>query len=179
MLDDLKERLNLKENYVSMGLGLLVVLVVGVFIFNSLTGRSKEGTISEKAKTIPEEQEATESGRTNLPTTYTVKEGEDLWSISEKLYGSGYNWVDIVETNKIKNPDRIEAGTELTIPAVPPRPTPTEAQAQVYTVKKGETLFDIAVKVYGDGYRWGELARANKIRNPNHIEAGQKLVIPR
>lgn len=179
MLDELRERLNLRENYVSMGLGLLVVLVVGVFIFNSLTGRTREGAITEEAETTEEAEKEAAGVTGELPTTYKVKEGEDLWAISEKFYGSGYNWVDIVEANEISNPDLIEAGSELTIPAVAPRLTPTGPQAQVYTVKKGETLFDIAVKVYGDGYRWGEIARANKLRNPNHIEAGQKLVISR
>ena len=178
MLNDLKERLNLKENYVSMALGLIVVLLVGGYIFNALTRTSpSEDKISEKGEATAEAQPSKETPE-ELPTKYTVKKGEDLWAIAEKFYGSGYNWVDIVYANKIKNPDLIEAGTVLTIPAVTPRPTPTGTQVQIYTVRKGETLFDIALKIYGDGYRWAEIARLNKLRNPNHIEAGQKLVIP-
>lgn len=178
MLENLKERLNLRENYVSMGLGLLVVLVVGTIIFNAVTGGKKEGIVSETGEAV-ETEEASPAIKTDLPAKYTVAEGEDLWSVAEKFYGSGYNWVDIVEANKITNPDRVEAGTELTIPAVTPIPTPTGVQAEVYTVRAGETLFDIAVKVYGDGFAWARIARANNLRNPNRIEAGQKLVIPR
>jgi putative chitinase len=179
MLEDLKQKLNLQENYVSMGLGLIVVLVVGAIIFNAVTGRSKVGEVSESGESV-KKQEATASAiSTGLPTKYTVAKGEDLWSISEKFYGSGFNWVDIVEKNKIKNPDKVEAGTQLTIPAVTPKPTISKGQAQVYTVRKGETLFDISVKVYGDGFKWTRIARANNLRNPNLIEAGQKLTIPR
>ena len=178
MFEDLKERLNLKENYVSMALGLLVILVVGAVIFNAVTGK-REGAVTEKG-VVTEEEEATKAGiRTDLPTTYTVAEGEDLWTVSENFYGSGYNWVDIVEANRIVNPDRVEAGTKLTIPAVTPRPTPTGQQTEVYTVRRGETLFDIAVKVYGDGFAWARIAQVNNLRNPNRIEVGQKLVIPR
>lgn len=180
MLEDLKKKLNLPENLTSMGLGLLVVIVVGLIIFNSLTGKKeKQASVETKEESqASQEEEATESAQAELPAKYTVKKGEDLWAIAEKFYGSGYNWVDIVEKNKIANPDLVEAGTQLTIPAVTPRPTPKGGEKQVYTVKKGETLFDIAVRFYGDGFMWGKIAQANNLRNPNLIESGQKLVIP-
>ena len=77
------------------------------------------------------------------------RQGEDLWTISEKFYGTGYNWSDIVEANELVNPDRVEAGVEITIPDVEPVPAPEKVEYEEYTVKSGETLFDIAVKVYG------------------------------
>lgn len=50
-----------------------------------------------------------------------------------------------------------------------------------YEVKAGEGLWDIAVRAYQDGYRWSEILEANrdKIRNPDRLEAGMVLVIPR
>jgi nucleoid-associated protein YgaU len=179
MLDDIKERLNLQENYVSMGLGLIVVLVVGTLIFNAVTGRSDRGSLSNGAEST-ELDEATESAlMTDLPAKYVVGEGEDLWTISEKFYGSGYNWEDIVKANNITNPDMVEGGTELTIPDVSPKPTPSKVKFEEYTVKPGETLFEIAVKVYGDGFAYAKIAKANNLRNVNKIESGQKLIIPR
>ena len=47
-----------------------------------------------------------------------------------------------------------------------------------YTVVKGDTLWAIAKKYYGDGNRYPEIARANNISNPNIISVGQKLLIP-
>ncbi len=45
-------------------------------------------------------------------------------------------------------------------------------------VVKGQTLWQIAEEKYGDGFKWNEIAKANKIDNPNKIEVGQELVLP-
>ena len=56
---------------------------------------------------------------------------------------------------------------------VTPKPS-----AKYHTVVKGDTLWAIAKKYYGDGNRYPEIARANNIANPNIISVGQKLLIP-
>ena len=45
---------------------------------------------------------------------------------------------------------------------------------------KGDCLWNIAKKVYGDGNKWVELysANTNVINNPSLIYAGQVFVIP-
>lgn len=52
---------------------------------------------------------------------YTVKPADTLWHISEEIYGSGYNWPDIGNANKLPNPDYIEIDQELVIPIVEPK----------------------------------------------------------
>lgn len=47
-----------------------------------------------------------------------------------------------------------------------------------YTVVKGDTLWGIAKKYYGNGSRYPEIAKANNIANPDIIYVGQKLLIP-
>lgn len=49
-----------------------------------------------------------------------------------------------------------------------------------YLVKKGQTLWDIAQKELGSGHRWKYLYELNKdkIKNPNKLKAGIKIVIP-
>lgn len=56
-----------------------------------------------------------------------------------------------------------------------------EGGADSYTVVRGDTLWKIAEKVYGDGDRYPEIIRANESlrRNPNRLVPGQSLVIPR
>jgi len=54
----------------------------------------------------------------------------------------------------------------------------SKPSARYYTVVKGDTLWAIAKKYYGDGNRYPEIARANNIANPNIIHIGQKLLIP-
>lgn len=49
-----------------------------------------------------------------------------------------------------------------------------------YTVKKGDTLFKIASRELGAGYRWKYLYELNKdrIKDPNKLKVGQKIIIP-
>lgn len=53
--------------------------------------------------------------------TYTVKSGDSLSKIAKKKYGNANLWKAIFEANKdrIKNPDLIQVGWELKIPAKP------------------------------------------------------------
>ena len=51
-----------------------------------------------------------------------------------------------------------------------------------YVVKEGDGLWQIAVKVYGDGYQWTKILEANKDkigRNAEKLEVGMELIIPR
>ena len=52
-------------------------------------------------------------------------------------------------------------------------------EGNTYTVQKGDTLWDISVRAYGDGYRWVEIAEANNLANPDLIHSGNEFVLPR
>ena len=60
--------------------------------------------------------------------------------------------------------------------------TKNTANAQTYVVKKGDCLWAIARKFYGDGSKYMTIYNANKKllgkRSPNLIYAGDKLTIP-
>lgn len=64
--------------------------------------------------------------------------------------------------------------------ALAARDTQTGASsAKTYTVQKGDCLWAIAKKYYGDGAEYKRLAAANPfIKNPNLIYPGQVLTIP-
>ena len=57
---------------------------------------------------------------------------------------------------------------------------PKPKQETTYTVKKGDTLWNIAKKFYGNGSKYTKIYEANKdkITNPNVISVGLILVIP-
>ena len=50
--------------------------------------------------------------------------------------------------------------------------------AQTYTVKPGDNLWDISVKLYGSAYPRRSLAKANGMKSPYLLEAGQVLKVP-
>jgi len=139
---------------------------------------------------------------------WIVQKNESLWTIAEKKYTSGYNWVDIARANNLSNPSDIHVGDRLVLPNVPTKtptisniPTPTVAIAHshtnhvsriaqpqtgmgsitgnIYTVGHGDNLWNIAVRAYGDGYKWTQIAQANHLANPRMIFSGNVLTIPR
>ena len=65
------------------------------------------------------------------------------------------------------------------IESTPPKiETPTKPTE--YVVKKGDSLWKIAGKVYHNPLKWVKIYRANKakIKHPNKIHAGQVLISP-
>jgi nucleoid-associated protein YgaU len=133
----------------------------------------------------------------NLPANYTVKAGDQLWGIAEKYYQSGYNWVDIAKENKLNNANELAVGQVLKLPNVRVRvpvgglktttitkTTPVtvdQITGNVYKVTKGDTLWSISVRAYGDGYQWTKIIKANPetIKNASLIEPGWELKLPR
>ena len=180
-----------------MVLGAVVVLVVGLLAYNYFRANqaAQNVTPAEVSTEAPGEMGEGEVNQAKmavaLPTTHTVATGENLWSISEAYYASGYNYVDIAATNNLSNPNRLEVGQKLTIPKVEVRkpvaagqamyPTVTDSKIEggSYTVLPGDYLWSIAVRAYGDGFKWVEIAQVNKLAHPNLIHAGNVLSIPR
>ncbi|WP_400193382.1 LysM peptidoglycan-binding domain-containing protein [Hymenobacter sp. B81] len=63
-----------------------------------------------------------------------------------------------------------------------PNAAPTAAQADTYTVVSGDSLSKIAKRHYGDATKWHQIYDANKAtigNNPDHIEVGQMLKLPK
>jgi len=135
---------------------------------------------------------------------WVVQKGESLWVIAEKKYTSGYNWVDIAKANNLADPSDIHVGDRLILPSIAPKestitivPTthpstnvqknrtintkisPNKIMGNTYTVIKGDSLWNISVRAYGDGYRWTDIAKANNLVNPSMIFSGNVLKIPR
>jgi putative chitinase len=179
------------ESSVSMFLGIVVVVVVGVILFNYFRNYSTSSRGPQKESQTAEEGKIN-GGSVSLPARYTIAKGDTLWKIAEKFYGSGYNWVDLSRENKISQPNQIEAGQELVIPNVSRKRATAEAaeiglakatsqgiSSTQYTVVKDDTLWDISVRAYQDGYKWPQIAEVNHLVNPSLIHPGNVLTIPR
>jgi len=179
------------EKPISTVLGIGVVVVAGILIFNFFKSQEsslQEELVAPESKIVGEGQAETMA---KLPSIHTVSVGEHLWSIAEKYYGSGYNWVDIAEENELSYPDYIAVGEKLVIPSVSVRQPQEEngklasgnkiADVSEYTVVKGDSLWEIAIAVYGDGYQWSKIYQANDEKignNPSLIFAGTVLSLP-
>lgn len=183
--------ITVKEKYFSLFLGLLASLFI-----SSLTYKMFLKNIQiNLAFKIPTLRFGSRSIKNKVKEkkpleTYVVVEGDDLWNISEKFYGSGFNAYDISVANNIPDSSNLEVGIKLVIPQVAPRqPTVGDissiATSQVtyvenkYIVQPGDSLSIIAQKVYGDLFAWPGIMNANNLTSPDSIQAGMVLIIPR
>ncbi|GJM80321.1 2',3'-cyclic-nucleotide 2'-phosphodiesterase [Paenibacillus sp. HMSSN-139] len=103
----------------------------------------------------------------------------------------GYAQFQLSSAAESANPTPTPAPAPAPVPTPEPSPTPAPAPATpkptapapapaagtdtVYIVKKGDTLYDIALK---HGTTWQALAKYNKLANPHLIRIGQKILIP-
>lgn len=62
--------------------------------------------------------------------------------------------------------------------ATTPLDNPAVTENKTHTVVKGDTLWGIAKKYYGDGAQYPKIASANGVSNPNLIKPGQVFTIP-
>ena len=183
--------LTVKEKYFSLFLGLFVALIISsltykMFLKNIRVNLAfKMPTFKFGSKTVKNKVVVQKPLK-----TYVVAEGDDLWNIAEKFYGSGFNAYDISIANKISDSSNLEIGIKLVIPQVTPRQSTvgdisTIASSQVtyvenkYIVQPGDSLSIIAQKVYGDLFAWPGIMNANNLSTPDAIEPGMVLIIPR
>lgn len=187
-LKNLLKALKINETTISTLMGGVVVLIVAILMFNYFKSidTDKQGILTESVKII----DVTEGEKPDhLPDTYKVEKGDNLWSIAEKFYKSGYNFVDIAEANSLTNAGLIEIDQELVIPQVAVRKLTVEEttlvntiESDTYTTVAGDYLWDIAVRAYGDGFAWVSIYQMNKEligSNPNILLKGVTLSLPR
>lgn len=161
-------------------MGALVIIIVGSLVIKYL--KSDKGSIPAELLNQPNSVEMVQK-------THVVSKGENLWYVAVKYYGDGFKWVDIATENKIANASVVEEGQELIIPDVKEDEivtveatdeiTTESITATTYEVVKGDSLWKIAVRSYGDGYQWVKIASENNLVNPNIIHPGNILILPR
>lgn len=172
-----------------MLLGAVIVFAASLIVFNYFRTPKQVGQVP--TDTTGSQVEFKESP-IPVEKKHTVIKGESLWQIAESVYGSGFYYKDIAQANKLTNASKIEVGQELLLPEISqpqtsgnqPISEKITSQAEPisgasYTVVKGDSLWKISVRAYGDGYKWVTLAKENKLVHPNLIHPGNVLSLPR
>jgi len=134
--------------------------------------------------------------------THIVRQGETLWKIAERYYGTGFVHEDLLAYNRdrIRSTRDLNPGLTLLIPPrhkldeppQPPQPPErpdaiTSAQnkqsqqpTRTYTVRKGDTLSEISQSQLGTAKRWREILELNagRLDEPTDIFIGMTLKLP-
>lgn len=92
--------------------------------------------------------------------------------------------IQIVDRNPLQQPTRANASFQL-IADVSTGPVPIAPPAagggrgwRMHVWRRGDTWHKVARRYLGDGSRWPEITKANRIRNPRSIRPGRRLRIP-
>jgi LysM repeat protein len=113
-------------------------------------------------------------------TVHQVRTGETLGSIARQ---HGVTAQALAAANRLSNPDMIQVGQKLAVPAggetkakpaAPGSATPKQP-ARTYVVRSGDTLSQIAKAL---GVPVASLASANGLKDPDRISVGMTLKAP-
>lgn len=129
--------------------------------------------LEKKRKEVPQMQKSSTSSSASATKYHTVAEGETLGAIAIKYK---VTTKQIVEWNKLSNPDALSIGQKLRVSAITSKSTTTTTKAssttKYHTVADGDTLGAIAIKYK---VTTKQIVEWNKLSNPDALRIGQKL----
>lgn len=197
--------LNISSSYTSLAYGVITVIVIFALIFAAVRVFTQDNTpeiTEDGVNTVTEETNQNVHVVKEGETLWSISEQvyNDGFGWSEIAEANKLTDPNNLEAGtRLTIPERATATAEVspesegvatatpTMTAISPTAAPQEQAQQPtgeqitgseYTVRDGDTLWDISVRVYGTGYRWGEIATANSLGNPNLIFTGTTLTLP-
>ena len=134
---------------------------------------SDSGFVSDRLRSTP-------PSNTAAPTRYTVRSGDTPLGIA---LSHNVALDDLLRANGLAENDFLQIGQTLEIPgagedasaAAAETTTGVQAEVQEYTVRPGDTIFAIAIRLDVD---WQVMLRLNDLSEQSLLQPGQVLVIP-
>ncbi|HEX6977506.1 MAG TPA: LysM peptidoglycan-binding domain-containing protein [Patescibacteria group bacterium] len=204
-LKSILKTLKLNESTISTVLGAIVILVLGVFVINYFK-HLPSNQLPSTALTTENNIQTTHKvakGETLSQIAFKYYKSGDWKQIADANNITDPNVIEVGQELKIpveqtETPIAQATPAETPVPTTPtftptPVATPTASpsatpavanpneaiSAATYKVVKGDSLWKISVRAYGDGYKWVQIAKANKLHNPDLIHPGNIFVLPR
>ncbi|MFU0842503.1 MAG: Lytic transglycosylase [Burkholderia sp.] len=139
-----------------------------------VSGKADADDSAQAGKTAPQ-QAARSAADQDRGTTYTVRRGDTLYAVAKRF---GVSASQIKRANGLKS-NRVHAGQTLSIPAGRSAPAassggPKRTPQPIYTVRRGDTLSEIADRFDTTP---AAIRKLNRLRG-NSLKVGQKLRLP-
>lgn len=189
------------DSLISLGLGALVVVISGILLYNFFSNTSQDllKDISTSMQTSREEEQL---ANPSFAPAEIVPTDTPIPLAQIQTEGQGELVVPVVSASAVPSVLPSQEAVAAASPIVNTSPTtqvvensPEPKQAETvtnemtstfegtvsdsYTVQAGDSLWKIAERFYGDGFKWREIAKANDISNPSKLEKGLALNVPR
>jgi LysM repeat protein len=172
----------------------LWVSVLCITVALLIGGCTREKPMATPTPTVQAEPELAVPSPTPSPvstperpklTHYTVQVGDTVWGIAQRF---GVTPQALVDANSLSEPDRLQPGQELAIPAVDEatpgdvatgEPASAETEGvetrRVHMVSAGDNLWDVAMQY---GTTVDEIVGLNELDPEGILALGQELLIP-
>jgi len=143
-------------------------------VAEDVLAETQEELSAGSIETLPavQEKEETEVAMTGEPAITVEK--EELQPIEEMIIPEEVVYIEEteIETEKIET-EQVETGTSEELETVR-----FPEEYVTYEVAKGDTLYGICVRFYGNLHRAKEICELNHIEDMNNILYGQKILLP-
>ena len=103
---------------------------------------------------------------------YTIRAGDTFFSLASRF---GVTLQALTSANPGVDPNRLQIGQQICIPAPAPVPTPVTCPGFIYIIQSGDTLSALAQRF---GTTVSAITAANPGINPNNLQVGQNVCIP-
>ena len=120
-------------------------------------------------------------------TNYVIKKGDDMGKIAQQQLGSAKFRDRIQELNPDVDPNRMQIGASLILPAraeiesarlESPNKAVASGAYRLYRIRKGDSFEKSAKRQLGARKRWTELRKMNPNVNPNRMQIGVPIKLP-
>ena len=121
---------------------------------------AKKERLSSHYKSLMDEASSLQKEKGIKLISYEVNKNDNLWNLAEKYLGDPYRYKEIFGKNigRIKNENLIEEGQEIIVIQKSDDPN---LEMVFYQVNKGESLVEIAERLYNNESKWIDLYKWN------------------